>query len=203
MRAKSYDRWRKSFSAYLYRNHRLILWKSPELKTLSRPGETEAEFRVRISQLLHEHRDLELEKLRKRFTPKLAGITDKIEKAEARVHREKSQYDHQKMQTAISFGSTLLGALFGRKLGSSRNVGRATTAARTASRAAREREDIARAKKEVGRLKERFTRLEQELEEKTESLRVLPSPGDLNLEEVSIRPRKSDIAVTEMALVWS
>ncbi len=116
MRPKSYDRWRKSFSAYLYRNHRLTLWKSPELKTLSRPEETEAEFRIRLSQLLHEHRDLELEKLRKRFAPKLARLTEKIEKAEGRVHREKSQYDHQKLQTAISFGSTLLGALFGRKL---------------------------------------------------------------------------------------
>ena len=203
MRPKSYDRWRKSFSAYLYRNHRLTLWKSPELKTLSRPGESEAEFRIRLSQLLHEHRDLELEKLRKRFAPKLARLTEKIEKAEGRVHRETSQYDHQKLQTAISFGSTLLGALFGRKLGSSRNVGRATTAARSAGRAAREREDIARAKKEVTRLKEQFAQLEQELEDKAEGLRELPSPADMSLEEVSVRPRKSDIEVTEMALAWA
>ena len=203
MRPKSYDRWRKSFSAYLYRNHRLTLWKSPELKTLSRPEETEAEFRIRLSQLLHEHRDLELEKLRKRFAPKLARLTEKIEKAEGRVHREKSQYDHQKLQTAISFGSTLLGALFGRKLAGSRNVGRATTAARSASRAAREKEDIAHAKKEVARLKEQFAQLEQELQDKTEGLQTLPSPANMNLEEVSVRPRKSDIDVTEMALVWS
>lgn len=45
----------------------------------------------------------------------------------------------ERLQTAISFG-----ALTGRKLGSSRNVGRATTAARTAGRAAREKEDIGR-----------------------------------------------------------
>jgi hypothetical protein len=203
MRPQSYDRWRKSFSAYLYRNHRLTLWKSPELKAVSRAGETDADFRIRLSQLLHERRDLELEKLRKRFAPKLARLTEKIEKAEGRVHREKSQYDHQKLQTAISFGSTLLGALLGRKIGSSRNVGRATTAARSAGRAAREREDIARAKKEVVRLKEQFAQLEQELEDKAENLRALPSPADLHLDEVSVRPRKSDISVTEMALVWT
>ena len=146
---------------------------------------------------------LEIEKLRKRFAPKLARLTEKIEKAEGRVQREQSQYDHQKLQTAISFGSTLLGALFGRKLASSRNVGRATTAARSAGRAAREREDIARANEEVVRLKEQFAQLEQELEDKAENLRALPSPAELHLEEVSIRPRKSDISVTEMALVWS
>jgi hypothetical protein len=41
---------------------------------------------------------------------------------------EQSQYKQKKMQTAISFGTTVVGALFGRKLGSVGNVGRAATA---------------------------------------------------------------------------
>ncbi len=55
----------------------------------------------------------------------------------------------------------------------------------------------------MARLKEQFAQLEQELQDKTEGLQTLPSPADMNLEEVSVRPRKSDIDVTEMALVWS
>jgi hypothetical protein len=202
MRAESYKRWSKSFASYLYRDRSLKLWKCAALKATSRPGEREKEFRIRMTEHTREKRDLELEKLKLRFTPKVTKLRERIDKAQEKVSREQSQYHHQKLQTAISFGATLLGALTGRKLGSSRTVGRATTAARTAGRAAREREDIARAKKEVVRLKDKLAELEEEFEEKVERLRELPAPSEIELEEVSIRPRKSDISVGLMALVW-
>jgi hypothetical protein len=203
MRAKSYGIWRKSFASYIYRSHRLNLWKCRALKDASRPGETEGDFRVRMTQRMHERRDLELEKLRKQFAPKLAKLQDQLERAEQRVFREKSQYDHQKVQTAISFGATLLGALMGRKLGSARNVGRATTAARSASRAAREKEDIERAKTNVERYRIKLAELEEKFEEKTEQVKTLPDPADLDLEELRIPPRKSDIMIDLMALAWT
>jgi TolA-binding protein len=202
MRAESYKRWSQSFASYLYRERNLKLWKCASLKATSRPGEREKQFRIRMTELTREKRDLELEKLKQRFTPKVTKLRDRIDKAQEKVSREESQYQHQKLQTAISFGATLLGALTGRKLGSSRTVGRATTTARTAGRAAREREDIARAKREVVRLKEKLVGLEEEFKEKVERLRELPAPSEIEIEEVSIRPRKSDISVSLMALAW-
>lgn len=202
MRTESYKRWSKSFASYLYRERSLKLWKCAALKATSRPGEEEKEFRIRMTELTREKRDLEHEKLKQRFAPKVAKLLDRIDKQREKVSREQSQYEHQKLQAAISFGATLLGALTGRKLGSSRTVGRATTAARTAGRAAREREDIARAKKEVGRLKAKLAELEEAFEEKVERLRELPAHSEIELENISIRPRKSDIAVGLMALAW-
>jgi hypothetical protein len=202
MRVDSYRRWSKAFAGYLYRERSLKLWKCAALKATSRPGEKEKEFRIRMTELTREKRDLELEKLKQSFTPKVIKLRERIDKAQEKVSREESQYQHQKLQTAISFGATLLGALTGRKLGSSQNVGRATTAARTAGRAAREREDIARAKKEVRRLEEKLAELEEAFEEKVEKLKELPAPSEIGLDEVSIRPRKSDISVGLMALAW-
>ncbi len=155
-----------------------------------------------MSQLLSERRDLELEKLRQRFAPKLAKLQERIQTAEDRVQREESQYDRQKMQTAISFGATLLGAVLGRKLGSARNVGRATTAARSATRVAREKQDVAKAKRDVKRLRGKLHELEEQFEEKIERVRALPSIIDLELDPVPIRSRKADISVTQMALAW-
>jgi hypothetical protein len=202
-RAESYQSWRKSFSGYLYRSHGLTLWKSPLLKETSRPEEDEGAFRIRLTQALREKRDRDLEKLKERYTPKLVRLQERIEKAQEKVSKEKDQYEHQKLQTAISFGATLLGALTGRKLGSARSVGRATTTARSASRAAREKEDIARAKREVKSLREKLALLEEEFEQKAESIKTSSDPVDIELEEVSIRPRKSDIQVSRMALVWT
>src|SRR5690606_31877942 len=87
-----------------------------------------------------------------------------IRKAEQRVEREKAQASHQVMQTAISFGTSILGALFGRKLASATNIGRAATSMRSASRAAQQRADVGQAQESVEALRERLASLDEEFQ---------------------------------------
>jgi hypothetical protein len=202
-RAKSYERWRKMLATHLYRCHPLRLWRAPKLKLISRPGEGEGELRGRVREVLRERRDLTLEKLRKRYAPKLARLADQIERAEERAEREREQYGEKKLQSAISIGATIVGALFGRKLASSRNVGRATTAARGVGRAARERGDIARAEERVEKLRERLADLEGEFQEEVASLETAIDTDEVAIEAVNIRPRKSDLEVQPIRLVWT
>ena len=202
-RPASYPRWSKMLRTHLYRSHPLRVWQSADPRAISRPDQSEAEFRAQLRQLMREKRDLEVEKLRKRYAPKLARLADRVRKGEQRVEREQSQYRQQKMHTVVSVGATLLGALFGRKLGSLGNVGRATTAARGASRTARERGDIARAREDVEVLEEQLQELEAEFEGRLEVLRDQLAEGDLAFEELPIRPRKSDLSVESVVLVWT
>ncbi|MGI8877143.1 MAG: ATP-binding protein, partial [Candidatus Limnocylindria bacterium] len=67
-----------------------------------------------------------------------------------------------KVQTAVSIGATVLGALFGRKLGTG-TVGRGTTAARGAARAMDQQQDVQRAKEDLAAAEQDLTRLEEEL----------------------------------------
>jgi len=200
---KAYVRWAKMLKSHLYREHLLQLWRCRELKEISDSGESEGDFRVRLRQLLHERRDLEVEKLRKRFAPKLARIQDRIRRAEERVAREQSQYQQQKMQTAVSLGATVLGAIFGRKLGSVGNVGRATTAARGAGRAARERGDIARAQESVEVLLGQLAELERDFQSSLEAVRTDVDDSALECEELAIRPKKTDLSIERVSLVWT
>jgi hypothetical protein len=198
----SYPVWRKDLVGYLYRNQSIKLWHSPVLKEISRSGETEGDFRGRLKHLSHEQRDLLMEKLRKRFAPKLGRLEERLRKAQVKISREKSQYSHQKMQTVVSIGATVLGALFGRKITSSGNVGRATTTMRGMGRAAREKEDIARAKREAAVVQQKLFDLEEEFKEQTARIQEDFRPEELELEEFLIHPRKSDISVSPLALVW-
>ncbi len=198
---KSYGSWEKAFKTHLYRDGALTLYKCRKLKLTSEPGESDADFRVRVRQAAREKRDEQIEKLRKRYTPKLARLQERIRKAEERVGRERSQYDQQKMQTAISMGATVLGALFGRRVASVGTVGRATTTMRGVGRAAREKDDIARARRDLEALHEQLAGLEQEFAGETEALDD-PSADDYEITEQLIRPRKSDIAVGRVALTW-
>ncbi len=202
-RPASYTRWSKMLRTHLYRSCPLLVWRSTDPKGISSPGQSEGEFRAQLRQLLHEKRDLELEKLRKRYAPKLARLQDRIRKAEQRIEREREQYKQQKMHTVVSVGATVLGALFGRKLGSVGNVGRASTAARGASRAARERGDVARAQEDAEALEQQLQELEAEFSERLEAVREKLGDAELVCEELPIRPRKSDLSVERVALVWT
>jgi hypothetical protein len=202
-RPESYTAWKKDLANYLYQNRTLKLWKYTPLKQISEFGESERDFRVRLSHLMHERRDLAVEKLRKRYAPKLASLEERLRKAQARVSIEESQYGQQKMQTAVSLGATILGALFGRKLASAGTVGRATTSMRGVGRIAREKEDIARAQKEVEVIQQKLVDLEEEFREKVAGMQEEFTLEELELEEVQVRPRKSDISVGAIALVWT
>jgi hypothetical protein len=167
------------------------------LKLRSKPGETKDEFAARVQLTKREHRDLALEKLSAELAKKLKKIDAGIRRAEARVEREKGQYDQQKLQTGISMGATVLGAILG-----SRSMGRATTAARGAGRVAREREDVRRAEDELQDLLGSRRALELEAQDEVRALRAEMDLESAELEEVLVRPRKSDISVSDIRLAW-
>ena len=118
MRAESYERWRKALAAQLYRTRALVLLVSADPAQTSRPGESEGAFRVRLRDALRESRDAAVEKLRARFAPQLATLRDQKARAEHRIEAEREQYAAKKMDSVISLGASVVGALFGRKLAS-------------------------------------------------------------------------------------
>ncbi len=202
-RAASYAEWAKELVDHLYRHHTLPLYRCPAVKLTSRVGEARGDFVARVRQSLREARDAELARLESRYAPRLATLQERVRRAQDRVRREESQLKEQAMQTAISVGTTVLGALFGRKTISVSTVSRATTAARGVGRAARERDDVARAKDELQRLQEQLVLLEQEFQQEAASLHEPAAAFDDLLEEVEIRPRKADISVARLQLLWT
>ncbi|MBN1272984.1 MAG: ATP-binding protein [Candidatus Aminicenantes bacterium] len=202
LRKENYSLWKRRFADYLYRNKSVVIWKHPPLKAFSDVGESEGDFRVRLVQLVRENRDLEVEKLRGRYAPRLAALQEKIRKAEVRLDKEKSQFSHQTLQTAISVGATVLGALFGRKLSSGRNIGRATTSMRGVGRAAREKMDVQRAKEEIRIGQQKLSQLEEKFQLEMSGLQIPVAAENLEIEKQTVKPRKSDISVSDMVLVW-
>ncbi|MCA9730005.1 MAG: ATP-binding protein, partial [Candidatus Eisenbacteria bacterium] len=203
MRPKSYTAWGKDLIAHLYRSRPLEMFESGDPKASSKPGESEGEFRARLVQVTREARDLEIEKLRDRYGDKAQKLQERIAKAEERREKEQEQYKHQQFQTAVSVGATVLGALFGRKKLSASNVGRATTAVRGVGRTAREKGDIARAEDRLETLLEQRAALEEELAQQVDALDDAVLPDQLEVTASPLAPRKSDIAVDPIGVLWA
>ncbi len=201
-KAKQYTAWKKELISYLYRRRPMNLWKCKALKTLSKPGESEGDFRIRLTQVAREQRDLDKAKLQKQYAPKIERIESQKARAEDKVDVQRSQHSQQKMSTMISIGSTLLGAMFGRKLGSRSNVGRASTSMRSFGRIGKEKDDVRRAEEQVREYQEKLQALEAEFQEKSFELQQTTQPTEHQLEHLPLSPRKSDIAVVRLGLVW-
>jgi hypothetical protein len=201
--AKSYAAWSKDLETHLYRNQVLTVYHCSELKAYSNPKEDEGEFRVRLRQSAKERRDLEVEKLRKTYATKVAGVQKRIKTAEAGVDREKSQANRAMFDSAISFGSTILGALFGRKTASRTNVSKASTSMRSAGRAAQQKGDVARAQEKVEDLSAELQKLEQDLAADIKKLEGQFDVDSIEIKALEVTPRKSDIEVGQIAVVWT
>jgi hypothetical protein len=198
----SYAGWRKDLGAWIYRERALSLWRSPSSGEVSKPGETEADFRARIGQGARERRDAAAEALRQKYAPRLAALQERLRRAQQTVGREKEQATQAGLQTAISVGATVLGALLGRKSLSARTLGRATTAARGAGRTLQQAGDVGRAQESVAAVEQQIRDLDAELQRELDASEAALDPGSEKLETLTIRPKKSDVTVRSVGLVW-
>ncbi len=201
-RGKNFEEWGKELRDHIYRNRPLTLYRVKKLKEYSEPNESPGDFRVRLAQKCREARDLEVEKLREKYRAKLDSLEKKIQTAEDRVDREQAQSSHAQVEGVLSMGASLVGALLGRKLASRTNMTSVAASARRISRASQQKADVARAQQQLGKLHERMRELNDELRREIEDIDVAYLPTELELDELSVSAKKSEIDVDSVALVW-
>ena len=74
---KNWEAWSRDFAASLFRGRRLDLFRSPSSGEVSKPGESERDFRARLQQKAREERDAVAETLRARYAARLSALEEK------------------------------------------------------------------------------------------------------------------------------
>jgi len=201
-KVKSYADWSKDFGGWLFRTQKVELFKSPSTKEVSKPGESERDFRVRLQQTGRETRDKAVAALRQKYASKIAALQERIRRAELAKEKQQTESRASQMQAAISVGASILGAFMGRKTISPSNIGRATTAIRSAGRVLKESKDVGLAEENVAALQQQLADLESQFKSESEALASATDPLNEKLETISIKPTKSNIAVKLVSLAW-
>jgi hypothetical protein len=202
MKKASYTSWEKDLVDYLFRNTALKLYRNQHLKKISKPDESERDFKIRLQQESREARDAEIEKLRESYSKKLASLEERIRKAEQAVEREKDQARDARMQTAVSLGTTVLAALLGRKKVSSTSLSRAATTARGLSRQARQGGDVARAMDSLETYRRQLEELDANLQIEIEEISAKLDAKSEDIVTYEIKPLKRDCVVRALSLSW-
>jgi hypothetical protein len=201
-RGKAYPLWAKALKNFLYRERTLRVWNCPALNEWSRPAETEREFRLRLVQASREQRDKNVETLRAKYAPKQAAIQEKIRRAYDRLERERAEASRSTWDATIAVGSSVLGALLGRKAVSKTSAARAANAAKAATRAAQRRGNASQAAETLGSLQREYDDLQATFQREIELLDAALRPEALVFTPLSLRPKKTDITVERVVLAW-
>ncbi|MGJ8642058.1 MAG: ATP-binding protein [Luteolibacter sp.] len=203
MNAKNYKEVEDDFEDELYREERESIFSCPMLKAYGKIGESEADFRVRVSHEAREERDEAMDKIRDAAEKKLKTLEGRLRTAEARVSKEKAEAGSAKMQAGISILGSILKAVFGRKTGAS-GFGRGTSSGSVtkATTAYKQHRDVAAAEDKVEGLEEDIEAIRKELEKEIDEIKESHDPSKLELEKEILKPTRTDVQVERVGLLW-
>ncbi|HID15493.1 MAG TPA: hypothetical protein EYP16_01630 [Candidatus Atribacteria bacterium] len=183
----------KELKENLYRNQSLELQRCISPKLESKVGESSSDFIVRLQDLLSDKKETEIEKLQVRYAKKEKVFTTRLSRANERVEKESSD----STSSMIEAGIAVIGALFGRSTPT--KIGRAF---KKSSNILKERGDMSRAEERVAQIHEDIEALEYELEDKIDVLNEKYNAENCEIEDFTIKPRRTDIEVEACAIVW-
>jgi hypothetical protein len=192
----------KDFSDYIYRNKRLTLYKNDALKLISKQDETLSDFKIRLQDRLNEKIDEEVEKLQSKFAKDNDSLEDKLSSLYQKLEREEQQSTSTTTDTIIAIGTSLLGAFFGKSLLTKTNMGKVASSARGATRILKERNDVKYVESDIAQLQEEQENLKKSLEDEIEKINSSNLSSNYEIEEIFIKPKRSDIYNTKVELLW-
>lgn len=199
---KNFSVWEKELKEFLYRKQHLPLFKCTTLKRYSEPGETLGDFKIRLEQYVSEERDEAKEKLEKKYASKLSTLRDRIRRYEDKVEVQEEQYQASRTNSMWSIGSTIMGAVLGRKMISATSARRAGSSARAYGRVSQEKADVERARENLEEVVEKYEDLEREFMEEVDEISDKLTVDNLDYEELTVPPRKSDISIEQYGVCW-
>ncbi len=198
LNAKNYLIWKKDFHSWLSRTQKLPLYKSPCLNEVSRPEETERDFRIRLQQIAREKRDAQVDKLRQKYSSAFARLDERVRRAQMTFQEQQAQAKSQKYQVAASLGESLLGSFLGRKSST-----RASRASREIARSMKESRDKKNAEANLRTLQLDEAKLETQFQSEIANTESKLNPLAETLETISVIPNKANIEVQLLTLVWT
>jgi hypothetical protein len=208
---RSYASWGRELVRWVQGSQPVILYSSRAHKVISRLGESERDFRMRLADLGHEVRDRQADHLRRRYESRFRTLDERLRRAEQAVEARTAQSRQAKLNAGITAAGALLGALSGGKRGGAKggllgallggSATRATGAARSAGRAAQTRQGVAHAQETVEAVRQQIAALEADLQEELNRLQETADSEEA-LEEILVRPALNAMNVRLTALVW-
>ncbi len=180
---------------WLYRTARILIKVHKKLGVVKQPGEREKSFILRLRQAARERRDEEIDALEAKYKKRLDRLEAKLRKLERELAQDIAEYEARKQETLLTAGETVLGFFLGRRR-------RVTTIATKRRLAAKAKMEVEETQQEIADVQQEIRELEAELEAAVDEIRRRWDEALDEVEEVELKPRRSDISLSLVAVAW-
>ncbi len=187
----------KQFPDWVFANVQAEVSYSSQLDAYSNVGERQADFRTRITQKARELRDEAVQELRDKLGKQAKSIQDDLATAFAKLQNQQASSSSAKLSAVAQIGVGLLGAFLGRKssLVTATTINKAGTAWKDSQQA-----DVTQA--QVDDLKNQLKALDQQLDDESKKIDAQYDPGSITLETTKLQPKKTNITVNAVGILW-
>lgn len=198
---KNYPLFAKQLASTLYQNETYEIYETSNPNMVSKQGESERDFRIRVAFTIREKRDDLVKKLREKYDGKIDALQEKIQRAQGKADQKKQTALWQKIQTWISFIFTVISAAFSRKV-TQGTITQTGTSLRRVTRTSKDSQDATLAEEAVSTYQKQLQDLESQMNQEVETTMSQQEAENIVVDTTTIRPRKSDISIEKMMLVW-
>ena len=187
----------RALNDYLYYKSGLNLKVHNGLDIFQKPDESIQNFMIHLKQRAREQRDLEIDKLEKKYEKQLDRLENKIDNMTRALSSDQAEFEARKREEIIGIGETVLGYFMGR-----RRTTAGTTASRRRRMTSRVKRDIEETKEEIADLRSDYFELESELREQVDEIKDRWSDSPNQIENVEIKPRRTDVNIESLMIAW-
>jgi hypothetical protein len=199
---KNLKQFEKQLSDFIYDSKSLELFTSKELGLTSTLHQSKRDFLVEVDNVLKEMRDEKVEDIKNKFQSKYKSLEDKLQQLEFKLQKEESDVASKATDTILSIGLTVIGAFFGNKGLSASTISKGGTALRNGKGYLKERNDVKSVEALMQNIQEDMQTLTSDLENEIQTIEKNFTQESYETVTLPIKPRRSDISIEEIALVW-
>ncbi|MDO8361609.1 MAG: DUF853 family protein [Actinomycetota bacterium] len=187
---------------FLVRSRSIELPMNKELKLYGRPGETADAFFQRCYQVADAKGDEEVAKLRDKYQSKVTSIQTQLHAAEDRAEVLEAEQKGRRNEELLSTAGSILGGLLGGRRSRGGLLGKLGSAAGRRGRSSAAGERLDAAENKIQLLHQQMEDLEADLAQDLIEIDTRWMAVAKNITTMQVPLEKSDVKVTQIALVW-
>ena len=195
--SKRHTELESEFNDYLYYNSSVTLRYNPHLKMYSEIGESAESFQRRCRKEAEEARDDEADKIKAKYERELDRIKDRLRREKRELDEDKIEHSARKQEELLSGVESVFGLLTG-----SRSSSRLSSASRKRRMTRQARADVKESEEVIEDLEEELEVLQEDAKAELEELDAKWRELMDKVEEVEVRPRRTDVRIDLFALAW-
>lgn len=196
---------RADFVAWRVQNPVVVL-VNRALKTSAAPGEDRAAFEQRCRALADRADDTAQERAKARYEARKDTLAQRLARERQELERDRGEARSRKAEEVLDVVEGLFSVLTGSRSVSSagrKAASRARTVATKRRMSQRAETSVEESVSEIERLEAELAELAGEMQAEVDGIAAASERTAMAIEEEPIRPKRSDIAVGELLLVWS